>query len=37
MESVGIEMAVLSISTPGIPYGPLEEVRDITRKVNTAF
>ena len=35
MESLGIEMAVLSISTPGIPFGPPEEVRDIARKVNT--
>lgn len=35
MESLGIEMAVLSISTPGIPFGPPEEVRDIARKVIT--
>ena len=35
MESLEIEMAVLSISTPGIPFGQSEEVRDIARKVTT--
>ena len=33
MVSLGIERAILSISTPGIPFGFPEEVRDIARKV----
>ena len=33
MDSLGIERAILSISTPGIPFGASEEVKDIARKV----
>ncbi|CAK0786343.1 hypothetical protein CVIRNUC_009556 [Coccomyxa viridis] len=34
MDSLGIERAILSISTPGIPFGAPEEVRNIARRVN---
>ena len=33
MNSLGIERAILSISTPGIPFGAPEQVRDIARRV----
>ena len=34
MDRLGIEKSVISISTPGIPYGDLSEVKDMARKVS---
>ena len=33
MDRLGIEKSIISISTPGIPYGDSSEVRDMARKV----
>ncbi len=37
MDSLGIERAILSISTPGIPFGAPEEVRNIARRVRLSI
>ena len=34
MDKVGIDVAVLSLSSPGIPYGDPARARDIARRVN---
>ena len=34
MDRLGIEKGVISISTPGIPYGDWNEVKDMARRVS---
>ena len=35
MDRLGIEKGIISISTPGIPYGDMDEVKDMARRVSS--